>query len=172
MAKTNLTAERLREVLHYDPDTGVFTWRSDLKTGYNNNALLHKAGDIAGCKDNIGRFKISIDSCNYYSHRLAWLYIIGEWPTNSIDHINGNNGDNRFCNLRDVLPRINSQNLRKPTKANTSGYLGVTRHKKTRWRAVIRLPNGTRLYSYHDTAEAAYAAYLAAKRKYHDGNTI
>lgn len=161
-----LTAERLREMLLYDPRTGTFTWKASRRGA--------KAGSVAGSHRGRGYYRICIDGVFYRSHRLAWLYTHGEWPKHQIDHIDGNPSNNRISNLRDVTALTNSQNLRKASINNTSsGLLGVSwhvRHKK--WSAKIRIP-GARLHlGYFDDKHEAHAAYVAAKRLHHDGCTI
>jgi hypothetical protein len=81
-----LTAERLREVLNYNPGTGVFTWR--VQTGRRA-----PVGAIAGCITWYGYIAIKIDCCRHLAHRLAWFYVTGAWPKDQIDHINGNRSD-------------------------------------------------------------------------------
>jgi hypothetical protein len=87
-----LTAERLREILGYDPETGLFTRL--VRTG------RIRAGEVAGTAHSRGYRSIVIDGRVYLSHRLAWLYVHGEWPPEQIDHINRNRADNRLVNLR------------------------------------------------------------------------
>ena len=93
MAKSNLTPERLRELLHYDPESGFFTWLPYVgKRGRIN------AGDRAGCETG-HKIYIGIDGGIYRAHRLAWLYVHGEWPSLVIDHIDGNPHNNNIKNL-------------------------------------------------------------------------
>lgn len=162
MAKTDLTAQRLREILHYDPETGVFTWR--IKRGGK------MPGAVAGCKA-VGKVIISIDDTLWRAHRLAWLYMTGNLPTNNIDHIDGNPHNNIFSNLRDVTQLVNAQNIRRPSKNNSIGVLGVLKHGPS-WRASL-LANGVlhRVGGFKTKEEAA-VAYLELKRKFHDGCTI
>lgn len=161
-----LTQERLKELLHYNPDTGIFTWALPTNKKF-------KPGQIAGCLNAGGYFCIGMDGKNYLSHRLAWLYVYGKWPNNEIDHKDGNTKNNIFKNLRDATKNINQQNQRKPRKDNTSGFLGVTWCKKhNAWIARIGI-NGTRKHiGVYQTAKSAYDAYLAMKRKIHLGNTL
>lgn len=167
MAKSDLTAQRLRELLHYDPETGVFTRR--VRTA---NAI--RAGDVTGCRNTIGYLVISVLNRRYLAHRLAWLYAHGEWPVADIDHINGVRQDNRIANLRDVSRSANIQNQRRPQTHGTSGFLGVTWSKQIkRWVAAITVPTNRRKHiGCFATAEEASAAYLEAKRKLHTGCTI
>jgi len=160
-----LSADRLREVLSYNPETGAFTW------------LVSRgrvaAGDLAGNLSVLGYFDIGVDGKLYGAHRLAWLYVHGEWPADQIDHINGARTDNRICNLRAVSHAQNNQNIRKAQANNKCGFLGVVWNEKNRkWRAKIKA-NGRALHlGYFDAAEEAHAAYLKAKAELHPFQTI
>lgn len=160
--KKIVTLERVKELLSYDPETGVFTWKVS-----RNNQI--RAGMIAGKGLNSeGYHRIFIDGKFYGAHRIAWFYMMGIWP-DFVDHINWVKTDNRFANLRDVSNSVNQQNQRKAHKHNLSGLLGVSAKESGRFSANIRL-NGKRHYlgTFH-TAEAAHAAYLNAKCELHKG---
>lgn len=162
---TPLVAGRLRALLHYDPQSGVFTWRMNRKGG-------PRAGDVAGNATD-GYREISVDGRTYKAHRLAWLYMVGEWPAGPIDHRNGVGSDNTWSNLRAASHAINNQNLRGPKKNGTSGFLGVCWDKRRRrWVASITVNSRNKFLGYHETAEAAHANYVAAKRMLHEGCTI
>jgi len=168
MAKSNLTAERLRELLHYDQETGIFTWIVNRQW----NAMC---GDIAGAeiRSKCGYicFQIYIDGTPYKSHRLAFLYVKGRWPLEVVDHINTNSLDNRFSNLREATANINAQNRTSAHKHSSSGVLGVSPSGKN-WRAGIRV-NGKRIsIGSYPTKELAYEAYVKTKRMLHEGCTI
>lgn len=168
MATSDLTLERLREVLHYDPETGIFTWLV-------RKALWMKgAGNEVTCRGNHGYIDVRVDGKRFLGHRLAWFYMTGKWPLGQIDHINGIRGDDRWKNLRDVSHSDNQQNRRLPARNNRStGLLGVGFDKRyNKFRA--RIFYGGRCYGlgYYDTAEEAHAAYVAAKRLHHPGCTI
>ena len=90
-----ITQEELKELLDYNPETGLFTWNV-----YNNIKNKTTAGTF-----NDGYIQIKIKQKIYQAHRLAWLYVYGEWPKGQIDHINGIRDDNRIENLRDVTNR-------------------------------------------------------------------
>lgn len=126
-----ITQTRLKEVVEYDPSTGVFTWKKRL-------AICITVGAEAGknpCK-RFGYRQIKIDDVLYKAHRLAWLYMTGQWPE-QIDHINHDRADNRWENLRNVSPQGNSKN-KYIRKDNTSGVQGVGWHSDTgKWRARI-----------------------------------
>jgi hypothetical protein len=152
-----LTQERLRHVLDYDPETGVFIWC--VATSQRT-----KIGSIAGGKDSYGYFHVQIDSKCYKAHRLAWLYVYGVWPVGVIDHINRNREDNRIANLRDVTASQNMRNC-KIRKTNTSGYKGVSYlAAKKRWAAQIYLTGKNTLLGLFDTADAAAQAYVATAK--------
>lgn len=157
MAKSDITAERLRELLHYDPVSGVFTWRE--------NAMP------ADIKHGPGYSGVTIDGKPHLSHRLAWLYMTGEWPRHEIDHQDRAKRNNAWDNLRDVTRSTNAQN-RQVKRGSASGYLGVQRNRN-RWQACIALEGRVRIsLGTRDTPEEAYALYLAAKRQLHTGNTL
>jgi len=139
--------ERLRELLEYDPETGVFIW----KTGRGSV----KAGSVAGSKEANGYVRIRCDGGRYMAHRLAWLYVHGEFPPEEIDHINGVRDDNRLRNLRCVSRTENTRNQRLSNR-NTSGITGVHWDKKAgKWRAKAR---GLRLGFFNCKATAGYVA--------------
>ena len=113
-----------------------------------------------------------IDEREYSAHRLAWLYVHGAWPTGQIDHINGDRGDNRISNLRDVTPALNTQNQRRAARSNkSSGLLGVTANRG-RWLAQISIGGKSRNLGRYATPEEAHAVYVAAKRVLHAGCTL
>lgn len=165
MAKT-LTASRLRELLDYSPSSGVFKWRV-APTG------RREIGGVAGCEDRSGYLKIGVDGRLYAAHRLAWLYVYGEWPVPAIDHINGVKTDNRITNLRAAGQDINSQNRRGANRGNTSGLLGVcwSRHHR-KWIAQISANGEKVMLGGFDDRRDAYDAYLKAKHLLHPGNTL
>ena len=116
-----LTQARLKELLHYDPETGAFTWRVDRTNG-------RRAGDLAGSTRE-GHITIGVEGTQYYAHRLAVLYMTGKWPKAGmhVDHINRQKADNRWCNLRVVS---HSKNMR-----NRDCFSGVYQNSRGRWSA-------------------------------------
>jgi hypothetical protein len=172
MVEQIITAERLRELLHYDPDTGVFTWKVDHPN--------RRAGSIAGtqAKHEVTSYRmITADGRRYYAHRLAWLYMTGEWPAHEIDHLSGDGIDNRWCNLRDVTKAINQQNLRVARAHSATGLLGAFPLKRKNaagklfFSTIVVDGKATYLGTFY-TPDEAHAAYLAAKRALHAGCTI
>lgn len=148
-----LTVERLREVLSYDAETGHFS--------------------IGERPRRDGYVVVRIDGARYLAHRLAWLYVTGEWPSGLIDHIDRDRANNRITNLRDVSQSVNQQNIVSAKRNSRSGLLGAALCKQTgRWAARIRI-HGVKVHlGRFDTAELAHAAYIAAKRQFHEGNTL
>lgn len=162
---TELTAERARELFDYDPETGLVTRRVDCGN--------RRKGRAAGSTRPDGRMSIQVDGKSYYSARIIWLLVTGSWPLDCIDHINGNNKDNRWANLREATRRLNNENKHKPNKNNRCGILGVSYNEATKkFISKIRV-GGKLLYigKYDDPSEA-YQAYLEEKRKLHKGCTI
>ena len=167
MASSILDAQRLREILHYDADTGLFTWKVML-------AHRRKPGSVAGSRSH-GYIDIGIDNRSYRAHHLAWLYVTGEWPSSFIDHRDGNRSNNAFGNLREASNQKNSQNRHWVSKRKTTTeYLGVTWHKQRQcWMAQIRTKDGRNLnLGLYDDDYQAHVAYLHAKREFHDDADI
>lgn len=159
MAKTDLTATRLREILHYEPDTGVFTRRVHFGKRF-------RAGSVAGfVMQSTGYAAISIDYTHHLAHRLAWLYMTGAWPANQIDHIDRCRTNNRWENLR---PATNKQNCENTGRAlGSSGTRGVYFWEaKKKWVARIHHEGRTISLGHHETLELAIAARKAAELRY------
>jgi hypothetical protein len=155
-----LTQIELKSKLHYDLETGIFTWIA-------NHGKV-KPGMIAGTKNSKGYIQVAIFKKIYLAHRLAWFYIHNEWPKNEIDHINGIKNDNRLSNLRDIFHCENNQNINKPQKNNKTGYLGVSFMKnRNKYQAQICINGKTKHIGLFDTAEEAYNEYIKYKRKNH-----
>lgn len=153
-----LTASRLRELLVYEPDAGVFRWRL-------SPTPRMRAGQVAGSKDREGYVRISIAGCLYKASRLAFLYQLGHWPSDEVDHRNGITSDDRWENLRESNRATNALNRSKKVN-NTSGYKGVSRfHSK--WKAQIQAFKKLHYLGLFDTPEAAHAAYCAAAQRLH-----
>jgi HNH endonuclease len=153
-----LTQERLCALLEYSPDTGEWHWRVD-------HGSKIKAGMKAGHTDKRGYVWIGIDGVVYLAHRLAHLYMTGEWPPYLIDHENTDKGANWWDNLR---PASNEQNLgnRGKAKNNTSGFKNVYFRKDNRrhpW--VVQVKRGARIHrSFHATIQGAADAAIIARQ--------
>lgn len=155
---SKLDSTRLRELLEYNPDTGVFT------------SLVKRAhtpiGKTLGTRHIEGYVWMGIEGSSYLAHRLAWLYMTGAWPPAGIDHRNGNRADNRWENLRPATSAENAQNQSRPQKNNP--YLGVCWEPScNKWKARIRVNGVEKYLGVFATAEEARDAYLAAKKEIH-----
>jgi hypothetical protein len=114
---------KLKELLHYDPDTGLFTW---LVSRGRHARPGSQAGTIHKVKRSHASYlRIKIDGKSYLAHRLAFLYMTGEWPTGQPDHRNTDGLDNSWENLRDSSQSQNQAN-RPARKDNRSGIKGVS----------------------------------------------
>lgn len=153
-----LTQARLKELLHYNPDTGVFT----RITGVSG----HSVGLRVGSNHGMGYRSVGVDRIRYYEHRLAWLYMHGEFPEHQIDHINHDTSDNRIENLRRVT-NIENQRNRSMSKNNTSGIMGVSFCKQTsKWVAEIKVNYRKINLGRFNTIQEATRAREAANDKY------
>jgi hypothetical protein len=161
---TEITIAYLKEVLRYDADTGLFTW-------IKRSSRADLIGKVAGSRHSSGYIGISIYNKKRLAHRLAWLYMTGEWPINHIDHIDGNRLNNTFANLRDVTRSENLHNVFKAKKNSKTKLLGVSAHQG-KWRMQIRVNGANTRISGFNTPEEAHQAYLEVKKKYHLSNTL
>lgn len=149
-----ITQRRLKEVLHYDFETGVFRW---LKPTAKNV----RAGAVAGKTRKDGYQQMSVDNKCYYAHRLAWLYITGNWPSGLVDHIDGNPSNNKFSNLREATRSQNQRNSG-VRRNNASGFRGVYWNKqKQKWYAQCMVERKRKSLGLYDSAEQASHAYEA-----------
>jgi len=154
-----ITQEQLKEILHYNPETGIFTWRTKA-------AVRIKIGDVAGFVCDTRYIRIKIKGKPYVAHRLAWLYVYGVWPKEQIDHINHDRADNRIINLREVTHQENQKN-QSMRKANTSGVCGVSWEKGVRkWRARITVKGIKISLGCFADKDAAIRARKSADAKY------
>lgn len=164
---TTLTADRLRKALSYDPETGIFIRLVGTRG--------HAAGFPVGNKNAFGYMRTQVGGEFHFLHRLAWLYMTGEYPNHTIDHMDGWRTNNAWSNLRDVTLQVNIQNKRKANKRSQSGVLGISPSSENngRWRASIGLGKGkVRQLGTFESAAEAHSAYLSAKRRLHEGCTI
>ena len=156
----DVTADDVRRLLNYEPESGLFTWRGGSKSGL-----------AAGSQMKRGYCRIGVMGRKYFAHRLAWLHFYGAWPKNQIDHIDGCRNNNRIDNLRDVTREMNCQNQRKPQRSNTHGYLGVTRIGN-KWASFLWLNGKPFRVGVFDSPDIAHQAYVVAKRQLHPGCTL
>lgn len=159
MNKPIIAADRLKQLVHYDPDAGKFA-----------RLIQRTSAKSTGWPDKAGYLYMMLDGRSYPLHRLAWLYMTGRWPGGDIDHIDGVKTNNRFRNLRDVPTNFNMQNERRARINNRFGLMGVQfRKDRGKYIAVLKVDGSTRRFGAFDTPEEAHAAYLEAKRIHHPG---
>ncbi len=153
------TAEYLRSVLHYDQESGIFTW----KVSTSNSV---KVGATAGSLNGHGYLLIQLQSRKYKAHRLAWLYMYSNWPKDQLDHVNRIRTDNRIANLRDVSHKQNGQNRSKPSN-NKSGHPGVSWYKRdSKWQVKLKHNYKQIHLGYFTDIEEALSARKAAEKLY------
>jgi hypothetical protein len=157
-----LTQQRLKELLDYDPATGIFVWVV-AKKGTRKNK-------IAGFKRPDGYSTVRVDGKHYLLHRLAWLFMHGYFPEHNIDHIDRDPSNNRLSNLREATQQCNLRNCKK-SKANTSGVTGVYWFKRDqKWSAKISA-GGKNLHlgQYSSKLDAAKARWDAERKHGYPG---
>lgn len=160
-----LTADRVRELLHYAPETGEFTWRVSRRCVPAGT----QAGSVHKGK---GYRNIRVDLRLHSAHRLAWLYVHGCWPRFEIDHLDGDRLNNAITNLRDVPHRMNAENKRRAAAHNRCGKLGVRQRSVTRWESSITADGVSHYIGSFGDPDTAHSAYLSAKRSLHPGSTV
>ncbi len=148
-----LAQERLKQRLHYDPETGIVTWL--VKRGRSHGRTQ------AGYAGPDGYWRIVVDRKLYLRSRLAWLYMTGEWPREMVDHKNLDQTDDRWGNLREATRSQNNANSHVRSRSRT-GFKGVRLHRD-RFVAQISAGDGqTRYLGIFDTPEEAHAVYAQA----------
>lgn len=157
-----LTAERVRELLLFDAQTGTFSQA----IVYAGRGARWKSGRVAGSvSKQSGYLTLRLDGKLYQAHRVAWLHVTGSWPTQQIDHRDGDRLNNRFANLRDVSNAINRQNTKAARRESKTGVQGVQIDRRTgRPYAKLELAGKSTFLGSFDTV-----AYVAAKRELHPG---
>jgi hypothetical protein len=151
-----ITQSELKEVLDYNPETGIFIWR----VRSNNNLQI---GDVAGCTFDEYCY-IGINNKVYATHRLAWLYVYGYFPENNIDHKDRNPSNNRIDNLREVGQQCNTRNTGNRID-NTSGIKGIAWFKRDQnWRVYITIDGKQYHLGYHKDFYEAVCARLAVEQ--------
>ena len=151
MVSEELTPQKLRQLLDYNPETGVFVWKKTLSSKKIN-------GNPAGKINSRGYHSIKINRKDYLAHRLAWLFVYDEFPKKFIDHINGNRLDNRICNLRNADYLVNARN--RTTAKGFSKY-------GNKFRARIIVNNKFINLGTFDSEQEANLAFISAKNKYY-----
>ena len=166
MEKTRPTREQITDHLRYVKKDGLLYWRK----APGNRA---KVGDLAGSVSPYGYIVVGLLGMKLFRGHIVWFLEKRQWPTLKLDHKDTDRLNDRIANLRDVPQKWNNQNLRSAQKNNQSGLLGAywdqARHL---WFSSIKVEGRTLALGRYPTAEAAHAAYLAAKRKFHEGSTL
>lgn len=167
-----ITADLIRELIDYDPDAGTFTWRERSRRFFKNdqqyktwNSLF--CGKAAGSVNkHKGYLMITLFYRHYASHRLAWLYVTGEWPSNVIDHIDHDRLNNRFSNLRDIDRTQNSQNMSRQSKRSNQTMGVLWRKNRQVWIAKIVVQKKEIYLGTFKTQEEAAAVRREANERY------
>lgn len=159
---TELTAERLRQVVRYEPETGYFYWR--VKPPHSRVVV----GGRAGFRDRTrGYWLMSVGHVSYLGHRLAWLYVHGQWPSKQIDHKNRDRADNRLCNLREADFSQQQANRLPLGKFGVKGVCYRPKNTRRPWVAFIQIKERYTYLGCFAKQEDAAAAYKAAAEKHH-----
>ena len=145
-------------MLIYDPGTGEFYWLVSLRRT--------RAGDRAGSLKPSGYRELMLDGVQYKEHRLAWFYMTGAWPAETIDHKNCVRSDNKWGNLREATKAQQVGN-RPLSKVSATGFKGVSRSKGGKYHSCISQSHRTIHLGTFDTAEAAHEAYCLKARELH-----
>ena len=154
-----LTYARARELLCYDPTTGLLTW----KVRVGSRA---PQGGIAGYLDKKGYVYVGVDGKYYFGHRVAWLLHFGRWPTKQIDHRDEVKDNNRITNLRETTFTENMHNQHRARRHNLLGLRGVSKNHDKFQAEIFAAGKRTYLGTFETPLEA-HAAYVAAKRHHH-----
>lgn len=169
-AKPLPSPEVLRQLLRYDPDAGLLFWRDRPDESFSSLGAAQAwrtrfLGKPAGSDAGSGYLVIRMFGKGFKAHRVAWAMVHGCWPSDTVDHRNGDRSDNRIDNLRDV-PRVeNSRNVGR-TIRNTSGEVGVHwRKDRRKWGARIKVNGKIHSFGDYDTFEDAVAARRSAAAK-------
>lgn len=156
--RSTLTQVRLKEVLHYDPETGIFTRKITVGR--------YKRGEVAGSPSSHGYIKIMVDGVYQSAHQLAWFYVYGEFPESDLDHKNRNRADNRIENLRKCDDARNAKNAG-IRKTNRSGYKGVSwKTQVSKWVVQIQVDGVKKHVGYFTSEIDAAKAYDVEARRY------
>ena len=143
--RNDLTQVELKDTLEYNQEAGTFS-------------RIKNARTIVGTIKPDGYRQVNVCGNLYLEHRLAWLYMTGEWPLAEIDHINGDRADNRFENLREAT-RLQNATIRKKPSTNTSGFLGVS-ISRGKYLSQISHNNHIHYLGRYDTPEEAHDVYM------------
>ena len=167
----------VRKLFHYNSETGEFVWKQRDASMFSNGKISAEtkakrfntryAGKSATVNHSNGYKNVSVMGYSFIrAHRVAWAIFHGAWPTDDVDHINGDREDNRIANLRLATRSENLRNKRKFPK-NKSGYVGVSFYKERgNWNAKIGVNGKYINLGYFSTKEEAAKARAEAEKKY------
>ena len=160
MLQPTFTIKRLRDLIDYDPKTGIMRWKVCKASRIN-------IGDIITGKMKLGHLRVGIDGQRYLAHRIAWFHYYGKWPTKHIDHIDNNPENNAINNLRECTPAQNLWN--RPAQCNSLLSLkGVSFDtRRGTWFARIMVEGKLHWLSSYNSPELAHAGYIKAAKKLH-----
>lgn len=161
----NFDQIQLKAVLDYEPETGVFRWKTERTNAPNGGRI----GTVAGSPASNGYWRIWLFGGEHLAHRLAWLWMTGEWPPSDIDHDNLVRNDNSWDNLRLANPSLNAANiLPKKTKGwpFVKGITFVAKQPNRPFKAAIEVGGKYHYLGSHSTLEEAVAAHAAASVKF------
>lgn len=160
-AEKRVDPDRIREMLEYFPETGHLIWKKNRLT----QLVGQRAGSLRQTKSETQYRVVNQKGTFILEHRVAWFLYYGEWPSNVIDHINGDGSDNRICNLREVTIHQNMHNCKIRT-TNTSGCTGIVfRPDRKKWRANITVLGKKHYLGLFTDKKDAEKAYFEASIK-------
>lgn len=160
-----ITQARLKELLHYDQETGIFTRLVTVSGGYKAG---ERAGTISGAQKMKFKYRqIWIDQKGYKEHRLAWLWMTGKFPEHMIDHINSDGLDNRWVNLREATHSQNQMNRKCFRSLGIKGVYCRKGNTAKKWFVVITKQDKRHMLGHFYTFDEAKAVYLAAVAELH-----
>ena len=160
-----LTQARVRELFRYDDETGNLIWQA-------RTSRRIKVGEVAGHQNRDGRWSIRVDGKLYLAHRLVWLWLTGELPSDEIDHKDGNGANNRRENIRPAVREENAQNMALRSD-NATGFTGVYWHRAgKKYAAEIRAWNKRYFLGLFQTKALAAKVYREAKSNLHTFNPV
>lgn len=157
----SITLQQVKEWIHYDPETGIFTWLQ----GYFKIGRGSRAGHEVKRSPKHRYLQCNILKNQMLCHRLAWFYMTGQWPKDQIDHMDGNPFNNKFSNLREASHKQNQENKR-PTHNSKTGHKGITLEPSNKWRAKIKHNFQTIYLGMFENLEDAIAARKSAEKIY------
>lgn len=161
---SDITQSTLRDILSYDPETGIFTWRTDRTAG--DGALRRPAGSTAGYKLATGYVLIHLGRSRYLAHRLAWLYVYGTMPSCIMDHADRDRSNNRISNLRLCSKSQNGANSTKRSGRAESALKGAYfRADRNKWRSNLTFDGRSIYLGTFDSQGEAHAAYVAKAKE-------